>query len=263
VLTQGAARSMTVSISRVASSPVTQPQRFIFAVGAAAAILCPSGIGAQIPCDSARAKGLPVIERPAIHDTAATLVVLLTGDGGWASADEKVATGLRARGAAVVGLNMRSYLGERKTPQQTADDVGCIAEHFSEVWHRSRLMLLGYSRGADIAPFVAARWPETLRGRLNMVALISPSRQANFTFHWIDLFRDVERDDDLSLGPELQRLRGLRVICVFGTDDKTSGCLGSDPQLVQSFVRPGGHRLIGGFEAMADLLAAGLSPPHE
>jgi type IV secretory pathway VirJ component len=205
---------------------------------------------------------LPLIERPALQDTAQTLVVLLTGDGGWASADEKVATGLRARGAAVIGLNMRSYLGERKTPEQAADDVGCIAEYFSGVWHRSRLMLLGYSRGADIAPFVAARWPEVLRGRLNMVALVSPSRRANFKFHLIDLFRDVERDDDLSLGPELQRLRGLRVICIYGAEDRTSGCPGSDPQLVQSYVRPGGHRLTGGFDAVADLLAAGLSPPR-
>jgi type IV secretory pathway VirJ component len=232
-------------------------------VGSAAAILFPSGIAAQIPCDSARVRRLPVIERPATDDTATTLVVLLTGDGGWAGADEKVATGLRARGAAVVGLNMRSYLGDRKTPEQAADDVGCIAEYFSALWRRSRLLLLGYSRGADIAPFVAARWPDTLRARLNMIALVSPSTRANFKFHFIDLLRDVERDDDLPIGPELLRLRGLRVICIYGTGDKGSGCPGNDPQLVQSYARPGGHRLTGGFDAVADLLAAGLSPPPE
>ena len=197
---------------------------YLLAVGTAVAVLVPSGIAAQVPCDSARIHRLPVIERPALQDTAATLVVLLTGDGGWAAADEKVATGLRARGAAVVGLNMRSYLGDRKTPEQTADDVGCIAEFFISAWHRSRLMLLGYSRGADIAPFVAARWPEPLRARLNMVALVSPSTRANFKFHFIDLLRDVERDDDLAMGPELLRLRGLPVICIYGTADKSSGC---------------------------------------
>ncbi len=233
------------------------------AVGTAVAALLPSGIASQVPCDSARIQRLPVIERPALQDTAATLVVLLTGDGGWASADEKVATGLRARGAAVVGLNMRSYLGDRKTPEQAADDVGCIAEFFSDAWRRSRLMLLGYSRGADIAPFVAARWPEPLRARLNMVALVSPSTRANFKFHFIDLLRDVERDDDLALAPELLRLRGLQVICIYGTGDKSSGCPGNDPQVMQSYARTGGHRLTGGFDAVAELLAAGLSPPRK
>lgn len=225
------------------------------------AVLFPSSIASQVLCDSARIHRLPVIERPALQDTGATLVVLLTGDGGWASADEKVASGLRARGAAVVGLNMRSYLGDRKTPEQVAEDVGCIAEFFSGGWHRSRLMLLGYSRGADIAPFVVARWPEPLRARLNMVALVSPAPRANFKFHFIDLIRDVERDDDLLIGPELMRLRGLQVICIYGTEDKSSGCPGTDPQLVRSYARPGGHRLTGGFDAVADLLAAGLSPP--
>lgn len=252
---------MTVFTSRDALKSGRRPGSRFLAAAVAAAILVPSGLRSQVPCDSTRLKGLPLIERPAPHDTGATLVVLLTGDGGWVGADEKVATGLRARGAAVVGLNMRSYLGEQKTPQQAADDVGCVAGYFSGAWHRSRLMLLGYSRGADIAPFVAARWPDTLRSRLNMVALVSPSPSANFKFHFIDLFRDVQRDDDLPLAPELQRLRGLRVICIYGTEERSSGCFGNDPQLVQSYGRPGGHRLTGGFEAVADLLAAGLSPP--
>lgn len=225
------------------------------------AAITPARARAQA-CDAARVKALPVTERPAIADTNPTLVVLLTGDGGWAGADEKVATGLRARGAAVVGLNMRSYLGDKKTPDQAATDVGCLAEWYGHLWHRERLMLLGYSRGADIAPFVAARWPRALRDRLNMIALVSFSPRASFKFHLIDLVKDVERDDDLMALPEVERLRGLRIVCIYGSDDAVSGCRGADPTLMQVIERPGGHRLTGGFDAVAEHLAAGLTPPR-
>jgi type IV secretory pathway VirJ component len=230
----------------------------------AAAVLSPAWAfpaRAQRPCSDAVVASMPLIERPATSDTNNTLVVLLTGDGGWAGADEKVATGLRARGAAVIGVNMRSYLGRRRTPDETASDIACVTHTFLERWHRARIMLLGYSRGADIAPFVASRWPTELRDRLNMVALVSLSQRANFQFHLIDLVKDVKRDDDVPVAPELDKLRGLRVICIYGSGESDSGCSDADPAVVTKYERGGGHRLTGGFDVMAEILEQGLRPP--
>lgn len=224
-------------------------------------LLAAAGLRAQTACDSTQLAQLPIIERPALSDTNATLVLLLTGDGGWAGADEKVSDGLRAMGAAVVGLNMRSYLHDKKTPDQVAADVGCLAETFSQRWHRNRLLLLGYSRGADIVPFVASRWPSALRDRLNMVAMVSLSKTANFKFHLIDLVRNVSRDDDVPVAPEIAKLKGLHLVCIYGTEESDSGCLGLDPQLVQSYARSGGHRLTEGFQGIASILQSGLRAP--
>lgn len=204
---------------------------------------------------------MPLIERPATSDTNSTLVVLLTGDGGWAGADEKVAEGLRERGAAIVGVNMRSYLSDRKTPNEAAADIGCVAEEYAKRWSRPRLMLLGYSRGADIAPFVASRWPASLTTKLNAVALVSLSTTANFQFHYIDLIRDVKRADDVPVAPELAKLVGVRVLCVYGTEEQGSGCHDADPSIVTSYPLGGGHRLTGGFAIMAHILEQGLRAP--
>lgn len=193
-------------------------------------------------------------------DTNATLVVLLTGDGGWAHADEEVAKGLRARGAAVVGLDMRAYLRTRRSPDEAAHDVGCLADAYAARWQRDRLMVLGYSRGADIAPFVVARWDDARRSRINLVALVSLSTHANFQFHLIDLIRDVSRDTDVPVAPELGRLRGLRAICIYGTEEDHSGCRGADTTVITPYARDGGHRLTGGFDAIAALLERGLHP---
>jgi type IV secretory pathway VirJ component len=214
---------------------------------------------AEDDCDARLAK-LPLIERPARSDSNATLVVLLTGDGGWVSSDQRVAEGLLSRGAAVIGLNMRAYLGTRRTPDAVAHDVACIAHRYLTTWKRDRLMLLGYSRGADAAPFVASRLPDDLRGKLNMVALVSLSSRANFQFHLIDLVRDVERPDDVLVAPELERLRGMNVICVYGTEEPNSACRDADSTIVTRYSRDGGHRITGGFEAMAGILEQGLRP---
>jgi type IV secretory pathway VirJ component len=215
-----------------------------------------------VACDEKRLMALPLIKRPARVDSNPTLVVLLTGDGGWAPADEKVAASLLDRGAAVLGLNMRAYLSRPRTPDETAADVACAARTYLERWHRTRIMLLGYSRGADIAPFVAARWPDNLRGRINMVALVSMSTRANFHFHLVDLVRDVNRPDDLPVAPELAKLAGLRVVCIYGSDEKDSGCEAADSTLVTKYQRKGGHRLTGGFAAVADILEQGLKAPR-
>ncbi|HWP03008.1 MAG TPA: AcvB/VirJ family lysyl-phosphatidylglycerol hydrolase [Gemmatimonadaceae bacterium] len=203
---------------------------------------------------------LPLVARPPRVDSGSTLVVLLTGDGGWAAADEKVAAALLDRGAAVLGVNMRAYLTRPKTPDEAAADIGCAARAYIDRWRRTRLMLLGYSRGADIAPFVVARWPDDLKQKLNLVALVSMSTHANFHFRLIDLVRDVKRSDDLPVVPELARLVGIRVVCIYGSEEKDSGCRAADPALVTKYERKGGHRLTGGFADVARVLEQGLKP---
>ncbi len=227
------------------------------------AFIVPSLLSAQTSADDAcltrQGKPIPVIERPATGGDG-PLTLLLTGDGGWANADQKVADGLLARGAAVVGINMRSYLSDGRTPDETAHDFACVARFYGTRWHRDRILLIGYSRGADIAPFVAARWPADLRARLAMVAMVSMSQKANFKYHLIDLVKDVERSDDIDIAPEIARMRGLRVICVYGDGDTHSGCPTADSTIVTRVPRAGGHRVTGGFDAIVDLLAPAFAP---
>ena len=218
-----------------------------------------TSIGPRDSCLTSTIAALPLIERPA-PSGAGPLTLLLTGDGGWAKADAKVADGLVARGSPVLGVNMRSYLNGKRSPGQVAFELQCVARTYMERWQRERILLLGYSRGADIAPFVAARWPADLRQRVSLVALVAMSRAANFRFHLLDLVHHSDRADDIPIAPELERLRGLNVICVYGAGDGDNGCADADSTLVRRFARPGGHRLTGGFDAIVDLLAPSLTP---
>ena len=203
--------------------------------------------------DSASVRGLPLIEAPT-RRAGRVLAILLTGDGGWAEIDRSVARVLTDSGIPVVGLDSRSYLSNRRTPDEAARDVARVARHYLAQWGRDRLILVGYSRGADMLPFVTTRLPADLRSRLTGVAMLGLDTEASFQFHLIDIFRDVHRKGDLPILPELERLRGTPMLCVYGTGEDHSACRDADSTLLSRFTRNGDHHFDGDYLAIARLI---------
>ncbi|HEX2778017.1 MAG TPA: AcvB/VirJ family lysyl-phosphatidylglycerol hydrolase [Gemmatimonadaceae bacterium] len=225
-------------------------------------------LGALLPACAAPAAadaasdGLPVVEVPASEQAPASdvVVILMSGDGGWASIDKRLAARLSAAGVLVVGLDMRAYLLRKPTPDRAGREVGELARHYMATWHRARVAIVGYSRGADLAPFIANRLPGDVRAQLSLVAMLGPGERASFHFHWIDLVRKSSDPGDLPLAPELEHLRGTPMLCVYGRDEGESGCRDADSTLVHRHATNGGHHFDGNFEAVADLVLAALKP---
>src|SRR5438105_10057726 len=95
---------------------------------------------------------LPLIEVPATRGASDTLVVFVSGDGGWAKIDKEISAILAATGMPVVGLNALQYFWTKKTPDIAAADLRSLIETYLTAWHKSRVLLVGYSRGADVLP---------------------------------------------------------------------------------------------------------------
>ena len=108
-----------------------------------------------------------------------------------------------------------------------------------------KLLIVGYSRGADMAPFIANRLPALLREQLAGVAMLGLAPMASFEFHWADLVKDSSRPTDRDVQPELARLRGTPRVCVFGSDEKSSGCRQAPQGLLRKAERKGGHHFDG------------------
>jgi type IV secretory pathway VirJ component len=185
---------------------------------------------------------LPLVEVP----TAApghVLAVLVSGDGGWAPGDRGLARALAERGVAVVGLNALRYFAHARTPDESARDLARILGYYLSAWGRDSVVVIGYSRGADVVPFMVTRLPDSLRHRLALVALLGPSRWASFQFHPIDLVESIHRPSDLPVAPEIERLRGMPVLCIYGRRDTTAICQTLAHALARPVVRDGGHKL--------------------
>jgi type IV secretory pathway VirJ component len=170
------------------------------------------------------------------------LAVLLTGDGGWAAGDKSLAQAFAASNVAVVGLSSPRYLFERRTPDEAAAALARIMRHFMRTWNRERVIVVGYSRGADIGPFMVSRLPPDLRGRIDLLVLLGPEEQASFKFGVLDLIRTPHDANELRVASEVARLHGLPVLCIYGRTDRNAICPALERAgLARTLVRNGGH----------------------
>jgi len=195
--------------------------------------------------------GLPLHVVGTKGGSPAALAIVLSGDGGWASIDKRIGDDFAASGIAVVGLDSRAYLMDGKTPDEAAADIARVMRHYTTEWSVQRVAMVGYSRGADMAPFIVNRLPADLRQQVALIALLGPAERANFQFHWADMLTETSKPSDPPILPELERLRGTLVLCVYGKDEKESLCRLADPTAVHVDRRDGRHHFDGDYDAIA------------
>ena len=204
---------------------------------------------------------LPLVEVPA-RGTPTALAVILSGDGGWASLDRGVGDALAASGVGVVGLNSLSYFWTTRTPDGAAADLARVLRHYRDAWHVSRVVLIGYSRGADVLPFLASRLPAELRSTVQLIALLGPVRTTDFEFHLTDWLGGND-PTALPIAPEVEKLRDLRLLCVQGEQEDDSLCPTLDATLAHRFVLPGAHHFGGDYGVIAARILAEAGAPAQ
>ncbi|HXP64517.1 MAG TPA: AcvB/VirJ family lysyl-phosphatidylglycerol hydrolase [Steroidobacteraceae bacterium] len=213
--------------------------------------LCSAGRG-----ESVSENGLPpVINLPLIIVPAAGassspwFAIFVSGDGGWAALDRGVARELAKHGISVVGWNSRKYFWSARTPEGIASDLDRVIRHYTSSWHKSRVILIGYSQGADTMPFMVNRLPASLRAEVDLTALVALSDNALFEFHVASLLGSAPRG--IPIAPELERWSGSPYVCIYGAEDPDAAC----DKLVEahgSTVKmAGGHHFDGHYSLIA------------
>jgi len=200
----------------------------------------------------AAALALPIIEVPVTHGTSDTFVVLVSGDGGWAPIDKAIARVMAGDGMPVAGLNALQYFWTKRTPEEASRDLQSIISTYSTRWNKPRVIVIGYSRGADVLPAMIGRLPADTQSKIRLIALLGPSPYVEFEFHVADWLRD--RKAGYAVRPELERLRTRKVLCVWGEDDKDSLCNGLVQPNVRVITMKGAHHFDGGYEKLAHLI---------
>jgi type IV secretory pathway VirJ component len=189
-----------------------------------------------------RVKGVPLVEVPAVVQDPARdeMAVLLTGDGGWAATDKGLSETLAKGGIPVVGWNSLHYFLRNKQPDRAAQDLERVLRVYLPLWHKERVILIGYSFGADVMPFLATRLPPDLAAKVSLVVLMGPSGAADFRFHPTEWLGKPAKDS-LPVLPEIEKLRGKEVLCAYGIGEKDSFCLQIPEGTAHRLTRPGGH----------------------
>src|SRR6185312_60041 len=211
---------------------------------------------AQLPRDTVTdVRNLPIVELRAAHSTNNTVAIILSGDGGWADIDEQVGKRLQSRGIDVVGVDMRDYLRSGgRSPAVIGRDVSRIALRYMALWKKHDVALVGYSRGSDLAPFAATNLAPDIRPHLTLIAMLALLERASFSYHFSDLWRTTSGKDDTPILPQLQALKGVPMVCVYGAEEKESLCRSAPAGLMTVIERKGKHHFDGNYNALGDIV---------
>jgi type IV secretory pathway VirJ component len=175
--------------------------------------------------------------------------VLLTGDGGWRSIDVEIADELNAHGIPVVGFLSNRYFSQRRTAAEVARDVEEIIECYAKQWGTGRVLLIGYSRGADAVPLVLAGISPAQRARIVLAAMLGPARHAELEIRWLPFGTPPPSIDLL---PVIQALHGApRMLCINGEDDDETLCPALTAADARVLSMPGGHHFGGRYHELA------------
>ncbi len=203
---------------------------------------------------AANAGDLPVTEvAAATVANASQMALMISGDGGWAGLDQDLSAELARRGIPVAGLSSLRYFWRARTPDETAADVTRLLRHYLETWRRERVLLIGYSFGADVMPYVVTRLPADLRARIDVIALLGPSDTADFEVSTADWLPGVRRQG-LPTQPELARTGDIPVLCVHGADERDSLCPALRAPNISTESIGRGHHFGGEVGAIADAI---------
>lgn len=215
---------------------------------------------AAVPAPPATVADLPVIEvgAPGKSDT---LAILLSGDGGWAGLDRDVAAALSRNGVPTVGVDSLRYFWTKRTPASVTADVDRLIRFYLNRWKKNKVLLIGYSQGADVLPFVVNRLSASTLGHVPVVVMMGLGNKAAFEFqvsNWL-----TAPANGLPIAPEVARMPAGLGLCVYGVDDKDSSCPSLDPARVRLAKLPGGHHFDGDYDKLTRLILQSAQTPAE
>ena len=183
-----------------------------------------------------------------------TFAILLSGDGGWAGLDKDVAAALTANRITVVGLDSLRYFWTARTPEGLAADLERMIRYYLTELGKQHVVLIGYSQGADVLPFAVNRLTAATRSHIALTAVMGMSEHALFEFHMTSWISD-DNSGPATL-PEVDKIVGTPVLCVYGAEESDSLCPKLDPHKVTIVKLKGGHHFDGDYDALARTILA-------
>lgn len=216
--------------------------------------------GVSLPPAPVDLTGVPVVEVAAKgNGDGRTFAIFVSGDGGWAGLDQEVATRLAAYGIPVVGLDSLRYFWSARTPKGFAADLEKVAKHYGDQWQRDRVLLIGFSQGADVLPAAINQLSEDTRAQVTLSVLLSAGNLADYEFHVTNWFGRAARG--LPIAPEVERMQATSTLCVYGADDHDALCPKLPAGSVEVVRLPGDHHFKGDYATLATTILQHLPKP--
>jgi type IV secretory pathway VirJ component len=172
----------------------------------------------QAQRDSLYKSDLPLAILPTSEKNDLPLAFFISGDGGWTSFDQSVCEKLAEKGIPAVGLDAQKYFWDEKQPLQVSEEITPAIQHYMKLWNKKTFVLLGYSFGACVAPFIASNFTEPVKETLKGVYCFSPDLTGDFEIHLTDMLH-LRTKDKYDVVKEMKQIKTMNPVCIFGSDE--------------------------------------------
>jgi type IV secretory pathway VirJ component len=150
-------------------------------------------------------------------DATTPLLFYISGDGGMNKFSTSLLQAFTRKGYAVVALDARSYFWKKKEPETAAADISAVINQYMVKWHRKNCIIIGYSFGADVLPFIFNRLSKEVQQKTANLILLSPSATTDFEIHVSNMF-GFNNVKGPSVSAEINKITKT-VLLVFGENE--------------------------------------------
>lgn len=161
---------------------------------------------------------------PPKADAHRPLLLILSGEGGWRSFDQKLAGYFQEEGFWVGGIDCLKYFWKAQDDRRAlAADMRAYARQLERAAGRaenSPLLLAGFSFGADLAPWIAGGegWGSRIAGLL----MLGPDAVGSLQFRLLEIMGFEEHDHIFQVSDALASIGKIPVVFIYGGADETT-----------------------------------------
>jgi type IV secretory pathway VirJ component len=151
----------------------------------------------------------------------APVALLFSGDGGWFGFEQSIANNLGNYNIPTIGIDTKKYFWSRKTPEKTASDMAEILIYYAKEWGKNKFILIGYSQGAEIVPFLVTHFPDALKSKISSIVMLSPETTTDFEIHITNMIGLGNRQNTYNVIEEINKMHKINGMCIFGEGERT------------------------------------------
>ena len=150
----------------------------------------------------------------------APVALFFSGDGGWFGFEQSISEKLGAYGIPTIGIDTKKYFWNRKTPEKSAADMAEVLNFYGQEWDKTQFIIIGYSQGAEIVPFLVTHFPDALKSKCISAVMLSPATTTDFEIHITNMLGLGNRQNTYNVIEEINKMQKTTALCIFGDERK-------------------------------------------
>lgn len=180
------------------------------------------------------------------------IIFYISGDGGFNTFSKTFSQELHRYGYDVFTLNTKKYFWHKKTPLKASQDTENYLKQITKNRKNKKIIIIGYSYGADVAPFIYNRFDADFQKNIQDLIIIGPSKVNDFEIH-VEEYIAGRPEYGYSVVHEINQIKNVPFTLVVSDFEYTYFPINEITLKDYQFLHlPGNHHFSGNTKMLAD-----------